>query len=170
MKTIEQINKEIAKLNREAENYSIIAKYCGTKIAKELKKIPFFDSGYAMGGYFMFVTPNDEGFGKDNNCKEYARSCKYSATHGNVKAKFKTKKAMKDLFRKVAELQKNIYIGFLSKDKYKADTNYKFDNLVTYEELMRDCSELSKLITIDGLKYKTDVKHLIFNGLFFTLR
>lgn len=169
MKTIEQINAEIAKLNRDAENYSIIEKYCGTKIAKELNKIPFFDSGYSMGGRFMFVTPNDECFGKDNNCEEYPRSYKYSATHGKVKAKFKTKKAMKDFFRKVADIQKNIYIGVISKEEYKALRGYKKDNLITHEELKKECSELKNLVIIEGLKIPKEYEYTIFRGIYETL-
>ena len=102
MKNLTEIAAEIKMLERAKINFEVVSANCGVKLAEKVD-LPYLQSGYAMGEEFRFVAPDGATFGYVDNRMQYARSCKYTPTHGNVRAKFETKKAMKEFFELCVE-------------------------------------------------------------------
>lgn len=136
MKTLKQINKEIAELERVYSNIERLGYVIGVKLVEKLNGVPHIESGHTMGNFCEWYV-GDFLIWKSSNCTEYSKSCKYKANHGKLIIKFRTKKECKEFFVMLADTQSRKYIGMKSKEN---------SSQITYEELKERESEFQKKI------------------------
>ena len=136
MKTTRQINNEIEALKKESSNVAMLENAIGVKLVEKLNGVPHIESGHRMGNFCEWYI-GDQLIWKSSNCEEYAKSCKYKATHGKLIIRFRTKKECKDFFVMLAETQSKKYIGLKSKEN---------SSQITYEELEERKREFQKKI------------------------
>ena len=93
-KTYKELKSEYRSNEKMMEVYNALHR-CGIS----LKNVHFYNtptvySDYSMGE-MVYIYCNDVLIEKVNNCREYAKSCKWKAKHGRVEVRF-TKKALKE--------------------------------------------------------------------------